>query len=229
MRAPRFTPKTIPFLRALKRNNDRDWFRERRPVFDEHVHAPMVAVIEQLAVDFRQLAPELVADPRRSIYRIYRDTRFSPDKSPLKTHIAAVFPPRDGERHTSAGLYLEVGHGWVWAGGGLYRPTPLALHRVRDHIAANTTQFRALVTAPAFRRQCGTLQGDSLTRVPRPFPADHPAAGYLRMKQFLAFREFPATLAASPRFYASVLGVFASIAPLVRFLNDGMRGEGARG
>jgi len=229
MPAPRFTPKTISFLRALKRNNDRDWFRKRREVFDEHVHQPMVAVIEQLAIDFRQFAPELVADPRRSIYRIYRDTRFSPDKSPLKTHIAAVFPPRDGERHTSAGLYLEVAHGWVWAGGGLYRPTPLVLHRVRDHIAANTTQFRALVTAPGFRRQCGTLQGDALTRVPRPFPADHPAADYLRMKQFLAFREFPSALAASPRFYGRVLGVFASIAPLVRFLNDGMRGEGRQG
>jgi uncharacterized protein (TIGR02453 family) len=226
MPAPRFTPKTIPFLRALKRHNERDWFRERRPVFDEHVHAPMVAEIEQLAVDFRRFAPDLVADPRRSIYRIYRDTRFSPDKSPLKTHIAAVFPPRDGERHTSAGLYLEVAHGWVWAGGGLYRPEPLALHRVRNHIASNPTQFRALVTAPAFRRQCGTLQGEALTRLPRPFRADHPAAEYLRMKQFLAFREFPPALASSPRFYPTVLAVFASIAPLVRFLNDGMRPDG---
>ena len=178
MPGPHFTPRTVPFLRALKRNNDREWFRERRAIYDEHVYAPMTAVIEQLAADFPSFAPELVADPKRSIYRIYRDTRFSPDKSPLKTHIAAVFPPRDGARHESAGLYFEVAHGWVWAGGGLYRPTPLSLHRVRDHIASNLTQFRALVTAPAFRRQCGELQGEQLTRVPRPFPAGHPAAEY---------------------------------------------------
>jgi uncharacterized protein (TIGR02453 family) len=223
MAAPHFTPKTVPFLRALKRNNDREWFRARRATYDEHVLAPMVAVIEQLASDFRAFAPDLVADPRRSIYRIYRDTRFSADKSPLKTHIAAVFPPRDGQRHESAGLYFEVAHGWVWIGGGLYRPTPPMLHRVREHIAGNLTQFRALVRAPAFRRQCGEITGECLARVPRPFPKDHPAAEYLKLKQFLAAREFAADLAASPRFYPTLLGVFTSIAPVVRFLNDGMR------
>jgi len=225
MAAPCFTPRTVPFLRALKRNNDREWFRERRAIFDEHVHRPMVAVVDRLAIDFPTFAPDLVADPRRSIHRIYRDTRFSPDKSPLKTNIAAVFRPREGERHESAGLYLEVAHGWVWVGGGLYRPTPRSLHRVREHIATHLTQFRALVGAPAFRRQCGTLGGDALIRVPRPFPADHPAAEYLRLKQFVASREFPADLASSRRFYASVLGVFTTIAPLVRFLNDGIRAE----
>ena len=96
---------------------------------------------------------------------------------------------------------------------------------MRDHIASNLTQLRALVTAPAFRRQCGEIQGEQLTRVPRPFPADHRAADYLKMKQFLAAKEFPADLAASPRFYSSLLGVFKAIAPVVRFLNDGMRGR----
>jgi uncharacterized protein (TIGR02453 family) len=220
MPGPHFTSKTVPFLRALKRHNDREWFRERRAVYDEHVHAPMVAVIERLAHDFRSFAPELVAEPRRSMYRIYRDTRFSADKSPLKTNIAAVFPPRAGIKHESAGLYLEVAHGWVWAGGGLYRPSSVSLYRVRQRIADNLQVFKKLVVAPAFRRQCGTLQGECLRRVPRPFSADHPAAGLLRHKQFLAWREFPADLAASPQFYPSVLGVFRAIAPLVRFLND---------
>ena len=82
MSGPHFTPKTVPFLRSLKRHNDREWFRAHRATYDEHVHAPMVAVINALAQDFRRFAPELSADPRRSIYRIYRDTRFSADKSP---------------------------------------------------------------------------------------------------------------------------------------------------
>ncbi len=220
MPGPHFTPKTIPFLRALKRHNDREWFRERRAVYDEHVHAPMVAVIEQLARDFPRFAPELVADPRRSMYRVYRDTRFSADKSPLKTHVAAVFPPRSGVKHESAGLYLEVAHGWVWAGGGLYRPSSVSLYRVRQRVADDVRAFEKLITAPAFRKQCGRLQGDRLQRVPRPFRADHPAAALLKHKQFLAWREFPADLAASPQFYPSVLGVFRAIAPLVRFLNE---------
>jgi uncharacterized protein (TIGR02453 family) len=223
MPLPRFTSRTTRFLRALKRNNDREWFREHRAEYDEHVHGPMVAVIERLAEDFRSFAPELVADPRRSLYRIYRDTRFSADKSPLKTHIAAVFPPRTGTRHSSAGLYLEVGHDWVWAGGGVYRPEPADLHRIREHIATNYRQLEAIVESPAFRRECETLRGDTLTRVPRPFPADHAAARWLRHKQFLGWREFPADFAASPRFYRGVLAVFQAVAPLVRFLNDGMR------
>ena len=93
MSTPRFSPKSISFLRALKRNNDREWFRERKDQYEEPLKAPMTAVIEQLAVDFQAFAPELVATPK-SIYRIYRDTRFSDDKTPLKTNIAASFPWR---------------------------------------------------------------------------------------------------------------------------------------
>jgi uncharacterized protein (TIGR02453 family) len=221
---PHFTPRTLAFLRALKRHNDREWFRERKARYEQDVRAPMIAVIEQLASDFQSFAPELVADPRRSLYRIYRDTRFSEDKSPLKTHIAATFPPRDGQKHASAGLYLEVAAGWVWVGGGLYAPASADLQRVRECIATHPTQFRALIDAPAFRRQCGTLQGERLLRVPRGFPQDHPAAEVLKFKQYLAGREFPAEFAVSSRFYRGTLDVFKAAAPLVRFLNSALTG-----
>ena len=91
MTPPSFTPKSLSFLRSLKRNNDREWFRARKDDYERHVRAPMVAVIERLAVDFGRFAPELDASPKRCIYRIYRDTRFSGDKTPLKTQIAASF------------------------------------------------------------------------------------------------------------------------------------------
>jgi uncharacterized protein (TIGR02453 family) len=222
MAGPHFTPKTIPFLRALKRHNDREWFRAHRATYDEHVHAPMVAVIDALATDLRRFAPELSADPRTSIYRIYRDTRFSADKSPLKTHIAAVFPRRGSPRHESAGLYFEVAHGWVWVGGGLYMPTSPGLHRIRARIAEDLHAFERLITAAPFKKQCGSLHGEQLTRMPRPFPSSHPAGEYLKYKQFLASREFPAALAASPRFYGNVVAVFEAIAPMVRYLNEGL-------
>jgi uncharacterized protein (TIGR02453 family) len=224
MPAPRFSSKTLAFLRALARNNDRQWFRAHKDEYQTHVREPMLAVIEQLAVDLRAFAPELTADPRRSIYRVYRDTRFSEDKSPLKTNIAAVFPPRDGERHQSAGLYLEIAPKYVWIGGGLYAPDSAALRRVREHIAANLTAFRSIVTSPEFRKQCGTLEGERLQRVPRGFPQDHPAAEFLVYKQWLAMKELPPAFACSPRFYRGTLDVFRAIAPLVRFLNDGLRG-----
>jgi uncharacterized protein (TIGR02453 family) len=217
-----FSPKALAFLRALKRHNDREWFRARKEEYDTLLRAPMIAMIEQLAVDLRSFAPDLVANPKTSMYRIYRDTRFSEDKTPLKTNIAAVFPHRALGKHQGAGLYFEVAPGWVWIGGGMYAPDTATLQQVREHLAANVHRFRAIVESPAFKRAVGALEGERLQRVPRGFPKDHEAAEYLKFRQFLAGREFPATLATSPRFYATVVGTFRSIAPLIRFLNEGL-------
>jgi uncharacterized protein (TIGR02453 family) len=218
--APRFTPDAIAFLRALKRNNDREWFRARKDRYEAQLRAPMVALIDRLADDFRAFAPELVASPRTSLYRIYRDTRFSENKTPLKTHIAAVFPCRGLAKHQGAGLYLEVAPAWVWVGGGMYAPDTSQLHAVREHIVANLRRLRAIVESPTFRRSVGPLDGERLQRVPRGFPKDHEAAEYLKFRQVLAGREFPATFASSPTFYRGVLNVFRHVAPLIRFLNE---------
>lgn len=223
MAAPNFTPKTLSFLRSLKRNNDRAWFRERKEQYDEHVKAPMLAVIEQLAVDFQSFAPELVAS-QKSVYRIYRDTRFSEDKTPLKTNIAASFPWRGLHRHQGAGLYFEVAPQWVWIGGGMYAPETQQLAAVREHIATSHRRLRAIVESPAFTKTVGALSGEQLQRVPRGFDKDHPAAHFLRYRQFLAAREFPAEFACSPKFYAGLLAVFKQVAPLVRFLNEPLIG-----
>jgi uncharacterized protein (TIGR02453 family) len=218
--APRFTPDALAFLRALKRNNDREWFKARKERYERLLRAPMIDLIEHLAADFRSFAPELVASPKVSLYRIYRDTRFSENKAPLKTHIAAVFPCRGLAKHQGAGLYLEVAPGWVWVGGGMYAPETAQLHAVREHIAANVRRLRAIVEAPAFRRSVGALDGARLQRVPRGFSKDHEAADYLRFRQFLAGREFPPAFASSPHFYRGVLTVFHHVAPLARFLNE---------
>lgn len=223
MAAPNFTPKTLSFLRSLKRNNDREWFRERKEQYDEHVKAPMLAVIEQLAVDFQSFAPELVAAPK-SIYRIYRDTRFSEDKTPLKTNVAASFPWRGLHRHQGAGLYFEIAPQWVWIGGGMYAPETQQLAAVREHLAKSHRRLRAIVESPAFTKTVGALTGEQLQRVPRGFDKDHPAASFLRYRQFLAAKEFPAEFACSPKFYAGLLGVFKQVAPLVRFLNEPLIG-----
>ena len=219
MSAPRFTPKSLSFLRSLKRHNDREWFRERKDQYEEHLKAPMLAVIAQLAEDFQEFAPELVASPK-CIYRIYRDTRFSEDKTPLKTNIAASFPWRGLHRHQGAGLYMEVAPGWVWVGGDMYAPETSQLAAVREHIAGNHKRLRAIVESPGFRKTVGALEGQKLQRVPRGFDKAHPAAEYLRHRQFLAAKEFPAEFATDPKFYAGVLNVFKQVAPLVRFLNE---------
>jgi uncharacterized protein (TIGR02453 family) len=226
VRSP-FTKKTLAFLRALKRNNDREWFRARKAEYEEHVRDPMIVLLEQLALDFPAFAPDLVADPRVSLYRIYRDTRFSDDKTPLKTHVAAHFPSRKFPKGEGAGLYLEVAPRWVWIGGGSYMPSPVDLQAIRASVAQHHRKLHRIVTSTAFTRRVGGLGGAQLSRVPRGYAKDHPAADYLRHKQFIAGCEFPAEFAIGPRFYLELLKVFRAVSPLVDFLNHAMRNRGA--
>jgi uncharacterized protein (TIGR02453 family) len=215
-----FSPRALAFLRGLKRNNDRAWFAAHKDAYERDVKAPMTALVERLAADLRRFAPDLVASPRVSLYRIHRDTRFSADKSPFKTQVGAIFPHNALPKHEGAGLYLEIGPGGVMIAGGIYMPQSPELHALRAHLAANTSRFRTLVESPAFRRTVGTVSGDSLKRVPTGYSADHPAAEFLKLKQFLFGRDFPATYAVSPAFYRQVVTLFERMAPVVHFLNE---------
>jgi len=214
-----FSPKTVSFLRSLKRHNDRDWFREHKAAWERDVQAPMHALLARLDADFRTFAPEFVAHPKVSLFRIYRDTRFSANKAPLKTQVGAYFPHRD-LRKRGAGLYLEIGPDRVFMGGGLYMPEASELHRIREHIAADHARLRKVLAGAAFRRAVGELQGQRLQRVPRGFLPEHPAADLLKQKQFLAGVEHPAAFAYDAGFYAALLTVLRAVAPLARFLNE---------
>jgi uncharacterized protein (TIGR02453 family) len=220
MPSPRFTPNTLRFLRALKRNNNRDWFKARKDEYEKSVRGPMVEVIERLAADFRRFAPELVVSPQKSLYRIYRDTRFSANKTPYKTHIAANFPWRGLPKHEGAGLYFHVSPDEIWIGGGMYAPQTSQLQAVREHIAGNHRRLRSIVESAAFKRTIGALEGEQLHRVPRGFPKDHAASDLLRYRQFLAGRELAPAVATTARFYPSLVDTFRVVVPLIRFLNE---------
>ena len=212
--------RTLAFLRALKRHNDRDWFKARRDTYERDVRQPIAEVVIRLASEFRRFAPELVASPQQSLYRVYRDTRFSANKQPLKTHAAAVFPWRGLPKHEGAGLYFEVACDWVWIGGGMYAPQSPELIRIREHIADTWPEVHTIVRRPSFRRQVGEIAGDRLSRAPRGYPQDHPASEYLKHRQFIAGQEFPAAFAYSAEFYPTLLSTFRAMMPLVRFLNE---------
>lgn len=215
-----FTPKTLSFLRSLKRNRQkREWFHERKDQYQLHCRGPMIEVVERLAEDFRSFAPDMVADPKVSLLRPYRDTRFSDDKTPLKSHIGATFPHRALGRMNGAWFYFEIAGEWVWIGGGMWRPDTSQLQLVREHIVEHQRAFEAIVNAPSFKK-IGGLQGERMTRVPRGYAKDHPAAAYLQHRQFVAFREEPAALAHASDFYKQLRSTLETIAPLVRFLNE---------
>jgi uncharacterized protein (TIGR02453 family) len=215
-----FPKEGLQFLRLLKRNNNREWFQRHKGIYESHVKAPIHNLIEALGRDFQNFAPELVASPKVSAYRIHRDTRFAKDKSPYKTHVAAVFPHAGLGKHEGAALYLHIDPSELFVGGGLYMPLPEDLQVIRNHIAENPDRLDRIVQAPAFRRMFGPIHGEQLTRVPRGFPADHPAADYLKYKQFLASRSLDAKIVTSPGFYKVVVETFRGMLPFIRFLNE---------
>lgn len=214
-----FTKKSLSFLRSLKRNNEREWFHARREQYETHCRQPMIDIVERLGEDLRGIAPEMLFDPKVNLLRPFRDTRFSEDKTPLKTHVGATIPNRALGRMNGAGLYFEVAPGWVWMGGGLWRPDTSQLHLVREHVAANHKRLTKIVTSPGMKK-LGGLQGDRLTRVPRGFAKDHPAADYLQHRQFMAFREEDAAFATSKNFYKELRSTIETILPLLQFLNE---------
>src|SRR5262245_18776975 len=162
---PGFPEEGMQFLRGLARNNRRDWFQPRKPVFDEKVKAPMVELVEAINGALAQFAPEYTTDPARAIFRIYRDTRFSKDKTPYKDHIAASFPRR-GLPKQNHGFFYSVSAKQVEIAGGVYMPEPDTLLAIRRHIAIHHDELRRILADRAMKRLLGSLYGDQLTRVP---------------------------------------------------------------
>jgi uncharacterized protein (TIGR02453 family) len=223
-----FPEEGIDFFRRLARNNRREWFLPRKAIFEERVKQPMIELVEALDAALARFAPEHVTDPERAIYRFYRDTRFSPDKSPYKDRIAASFPRRGLTRHDCASYYFSISHKEVAIGGGVYMPTPETLAAIRLHIAEGHEEFRRIVAARALRSLFGEMRGETLARVPKGFPCDHPAGDWLRLKQFLFYVELPPEVALTSALYDEIVKRFRAMARFTDFLNEGLGGRGKR-
>lgn len=209
----------MAFLRTLAKNNHREWFQPRKEEYERLVREPMVRLVDELNRAMLGFAPEYVNDARKAIYRVYRDTRFSPDKTPYKTHIAAVFPRRGMEKHGSAGLYFSVSPKEVEVAGGVYLPGPEQLLAIRGHIAEHYGEFERILRARKLRELMGELQGEQLSRTPKGFADSHPAAHLLRYKQWLYWVLLDPPIATTPQLYDEVLKRFRVMVPLIDFLN----------
>jgi uncharacterized protein (TIGR02453 family) len=218
-----FPPEMPQFFRELKDNNNREWFQPRKQIFDEKVRAPMVDLVEALNAWFVETAPEFINDPARSIYRIYRDTRFSKDKTPYKDHIAALFPHKDMEKHAGGGFYVQVTNTSVGIAGGVYGPMPEQILILRTRFSDAHEEFRKLTTGASFRKLMGELHGEQLTRVPKGFPADHPAGDLLRRKSWYWYIENDdPDLATSSRLQREVTKRFQVMLPAVQWMNKAL-------
>ncbi len=217
---PGFSEEALQFFRGLARNNNREWFLPRKPVFEQHVKQPMHELVSRLNGALARFAPDYATEPAKAVYRFYRDTRFSKDKSPYKTHIAASFRHRQlGGESGGGGFYFGVSHKEVAVGGGMYMPSPETLLAVRRHLAQYHREFRKILAAKAVKSGLGELHGEQLTRVPKGFGADDPAAEYLKYKQLYLYVELPPDLATSAALEKEVATRFKAMTPFLEFLN----------
>ena len=179
--APSFTPELFSFLRELKANNERDWFNANKGRYERHVKEPALAFVEDIGYRLPAVAPQLVAD-KRSMFRIYRDTRFAKDKSPYKTHVGIYFRHARAAEADTAGLYLHLEPGHVFLGAGIWHPGTPALKRIRDALVARPDDWRGAVAAvgPVWRQ----AQGEALKRPPAGYSGDHPLIDDLKRKSF---------------------------------------------
>jgi uncharacterized protein (TIGR02453 family) len=220
---PGFPAEGLAFFSSLQRNNRREWFQPRKAIFEATMKQPMRDLVGAVNSAMKSFAPEYVTDPDKAIYRIYRDTRFSKDKTPYKDHLAASFSRR-GDK-AGAGYYFAVSHKEVAIGGGIYMPEPETLRAMRQHVAEHHEEFRKIAGARAVRQLFTAVQGEQLSRVPKGYASDHPAADILRMKQYLLYVELPPDLATTPALYTEVVKHFRAMTPLVEFLNAPLRGQ----
>jgi uncharacterized protein (TIGR02453 family) len=214
-----FPHEMIRFFRGLKRNNRREWFQPRKHLFEQHVKAPMLELVAALNAELARFAPDYVTDPTKSIFRIYRDTRFSADKTPYKTHIAAWFRRRGPKDLHLGGFYFSVSSDEIEVAGGLYHPPPETTLLVRTHISENYAELRRILANRTARRLMGDLQGDELTRAPKGFDPKHPAASLIKKKDWILDAKLDPGLATTPKLYREIADRLRVMAPLVEYLN----------
>ena len=224
-----FPREGIAFLRDLKENNDRDWFTPRLDEYKDSVRAPMLELVQAVHLAMLKFAPAYVGEPAKCLYRIYRDTRFSKDKTPYKTHAAAAFWRSNMEKNEGAGYYFAISPEEVAIGGGMYMPLPPVLLTTRQRIAADAEGFRETFDTKTVRRLLGELQGEQTKRVPKGFSAEHPAADLLRFKQYVLYTTLKPDVATSSKLVREIATKFEAMTPFVEFLDRPFAGKARRG
>lgn len=217
---PYFSPQALDFLRKLKRNNRREWFEARRDVYERELKQPMLALIERVTRGMEDYAPDHLRPPQKSMLRIYRDTRFSADKTPYKTHVAAWWTRNGLEKTSGGGYYLHLSATELVLAAGVYMPPREQLYAIRNHLLQSHAEFRCLIENKKLRASMTLHDPQSLTRPPKGFPAEHPAIEWIKWRQWGVVSTLPATEALQPKLAATVEKHFRLASPLVDFLNQ---------
>ena len=223
-----FTPAALRFFRGLAAHNEKLWFEAHRAEYEKEVREPMRALIDDMNDRFPKFAPEIGGDPKRSMFRINRDIRFSKDKSPYKTNAGCWFHHRSAERNVgseanegSAGFYFHLQPGKSFVGAGLWMPPRPQLNKLREAIDDDPDAFIRMTRALP-QRFNGVRDESALKRMPRGYAEDHPAAKWLRYQSFTTGRPLTDSQVTDPKLPALLAREYEAMLPLVRWLNGAL-------
>jgi uncharacterized protein (TIGR02453 family) len=212
------TSDMLQFLYELSQNNNKDWFEKNKKRYEDTVKKPFDQTVEEIISRIERFEPEFNLIPKDCTYRIYRDTRFSNDKTPYKTHVAAVFSKGGKKNMAYPGYYLHLEYGNLMVGGGGYFLEKEPLHRIRTHIAQDPDTFRELIQAPAFKNRFGDLKGEVNKVLPPEFKETAKKEPLLAHKQFYFMAELDPELALRADFPDLVGAYFEAARPFNEFL-----------
>ncbi len=219
--------KSLHYLSQLKQNNNREWFHANKAAYNEAraefdaVTADLIAAVSRFDLSVGSLEPK---ECTFRIFRIFRDIRFSPDKTPYKTHFGAYICAGGGRKSTLAGYYLHLDPDAPFCSGGLYMPQPDVLKEVRKELHYNFDTFSAIVQDKAFRACFGAMTGGALKKIPAGFDKGSPAAEYLKFKDFCVERPLKKEEILSEKFIGTAAGIFKTMKPFNDFFNAVVRG-----
>jgi uncharacterized protein (TIGR02453 family) len=214
-----FSPEALKFLRGLKRNNDRNWFNDRKAIYEREIKAPMLALIGEINEAMLKFAPDHVRPPQKALFRIYRDTRFSPDKRPYKSHQGAWWARTGLEKTSGGGYYFHIAPDEVVVAAGVYMPEREQLLAIRRHLSAHHAEYRKILANKKLRSVMKEFDGLALTRPPKGFLPDDPAIDLIRNRQWGWSAHLPADTATKPTLLKEIVERFKATAPMVNFLN----------
>ncbi|HEX3941360.1 MAG TPA: DUF2461 domain-containing protein [Acidobacteriaceae bacterium] len=216
---PYFSADAVAFLRSLERNNRREWFQPRKEEYEQELKAPMLALIEEINRAMTEFSPGHVQPPPKVLMRIYRDTRFSSDKGPYKTHVAAWWSHAGLLRTSGAGYYLHLSAKEAIVAAGVYMPDRDQLLAIRTFLLEHHAKLRRCLENKKLRRAMESFSGEPLSRPPKGFPKVHPAMDLLLCRQWGVSGTLAAQAALRPNFAKTVIQNFRLAAPLVEVLN----------
>ncbi|MBT3341553.1 MAG: DUF2461 domain-containing protein [Gemmatimonadetes bacterium] len=218
---PYITPKLFKFFRDLKKNNERDWFEANKQRFEDDVRSPLLAFIDDFAEPLYRISPHFRADPRKvggSLFRIFRDVRFSKDKTPYKTHAGVHFRHENAKSAHAPGFYLHLAPGEVFMGAGIWRPETAVTREIRAAILEHPDKWKKAIRSAAFTKGGFSLDGESLKRPPAGVEADHPFIEDLKRKDFISLADLSEKEVCAPGFPKLFADKCKSTSAFVKFL-----------